>query len=232
MKPTKLKVSGSIVCSFALPVVMLTAYLVYKPFSRVLATRTISLVDLSPQQKLNVQNAADRLNGMVVKPHDTFSFNGRIGPRDAKRGYLPAPSYVGTGSPDTIGGGICLLSSALYQTALEAGFDITSRTAHMRAIHSVPPGLDATVWYGGADLKFSNSMNSPVAIVASYSPDRVTVQVMGDALAFNWQPARLVRCEQHHGGQISVTVTAIQYGHSRLVSQDTYSIPTSGAPKR
>jgi len=223
----------STVFSLAIPLSMCAIYFADQPFSRVLSTRTISLIALSQQQKLNIENASSRLNGIVIKPHEEFSFNGAVGPRNTRRGYLPAPSYVDKGSPQTIGGGICLVSSALYEDALETGFDITARKPHTRAIHSVAPGLDATVWYGGSDLAFRNNLDSPVEIISHYSPDAFTIEIRGDAIMCNWQRAKISRDEQHQpGGKISVNVHSTQHGHTKLISHDVYDIPTFGEHRR
>src|SRR5205085_2176072 len=110
---------------------------------------------------------AQRLDGLILQPGTQFSFNQAIGPRTTKRGYRPAPSYLGVDSPSTLGGGLCLLSSGIYQLALETGLPIQQRVPHLRTIHSVPPGLDATVWYGGADLRFTNTLSQPIQFSAT-----------------------------------------------------------------
>ena len=212
---------------------LVAAYLIDQPFSQLLVTKTVSLRGLSAHQKLNIENAAQRLNHVVIEPNHEFSFNGVVGPRNIKRGYLPAPSYVGPDAPDTIGGGICLISSALYQNALRTGLEITERVPHLRVTHSTPPGLDATVWYNGADLRFRNTLGSPIEIVTNYLPSEVTVQFRGNVHQKDWKLAELSRCERHDLlNRISVLVFAKQYGKTQLVSQDMYGIPNAGVRNR
>jgi vancomycin resistance protein YoaR len=222
----KAKTTSTYALSLALPAALLMFHMTDQPYSRVLASNTVSLAGLSSEQKLNVANAASRVNGVVIKPHDDFSFNGRVGPRTIHRGYLPAPSYVEKDSPDTIGGGICLLSSVIYHDALVCGFEIKSRVPHIRAIHSIPPGLDATVWYNLADLRFQNNLNGPVEIVTRYTPSDITVEVRGSSLWWNWQPATIQRDERHpNGTQILTTVRTTRYGKTTIISNDKYDIP-------
>jgi len=229
----KLRVLPSTGLCFALPVVLFAAYWSERPFSQVISTQTISLRDLSPQQKLNVQNAAARLHGAIVKPQEGFSFNERVGPRTVRRGYLPAPSYVGVGAPNTVGGGICLLSSALYEDALTAGLKVTKRTPHMRTIHSVPPGLDATVWYGIYDLALFNTFSSPIKIATTYSPDDITITITGSYPSRDWKPATISRREIHPSPTVvSVIVTTTQFGKTQVVSNDNYTTTQVGARTR
>ena len=143
---------------FSVPLVLVVSGWFTQPFSRTLVAQNQSIQMLSTAQQSNLRIAARRLDGLVLRPGGEFSFNRVVGPRTWARGYRPAPSYLGGDSPATLGGGICLLSSALYQAALKAGLKIEQRVPHLRTIHSVPPGLDATVWYGGADLRFVNNL--------------------------------------------------------------------------
>jgi len=216
-----------------LPASLLAVYLIDQPFSQLLVTKTVSLRGLSTEQKLNIESAAQRLDHVVIAPDHEFSFNGTVGPRSVKRGYLPAPSYVGPDSPDTIGGGICLISSALYQDALRTGLKITQRIPHLRVTQSTPPGLDATVWYNGPDLRFINSLSCPVEITTNYEPSEVTVELRGNIHEKDWQLAQLSRCERRDLlNRISVLVFAKQYGKTQLVSQDMYGIPNTGVRNR
>jgi vancomycin resistance protein VanW len=218
---------------FLLPCSLFAGYWIDQPFSQLLVTNTVSLRGLSSRQKLNIENVAQRLNHVVIAPDHEFSFNGTVGPRDEKRGYLPAPSYVGPEAPDTMGGGICLVSSALYQDALRTGVQITQRVPHLRVTHSTPPGLDATVWYGGADLRFRNILGSPIEITTSYSPSDVTVELRGNIHRKDWRLAELSRCERRDVlNRISVLVFAKQFGKTQLVSQDMYGIPNAGVRNR
>jgi vancomycin resistance protein YoaR len=162
-----------------LPLSLAVYFVVTFPFADTLASKFCSLRDLSKEQRSNIRIAAHAVNEVVLKPGDEFSFNRIVGPRTEGRGYKAAPSYLETGSPATIGGGICLLSSAIYQSALESGCKITERTAHTRTIRSVPPGLDSTVWFGQVDLKFRNPYPEPIQISTEWSPGQLKVRILG-----------------------------------------------------
>ena len=177
---------------------------------------------LSRAQQTNVQLAAQRLDGLVIPAGASFSFNRTVGPRTPARGYLAAPSYLGGESPATIGGGICLLSSALYQAALKAGFQIEQRVPHMRTIHSVPPGLDATVWYGGADLRWMNRLPQAVKLTASIHDHKLLFRLSGRTAIV---PLTFKRVVNQRNTQI-VLVTVFQQGKtgSHMISRDLYRL--------
>lgn len=139
-------------------------YKVTDPFQCEFARKNLSLNALSPAQRTNIRLSAQHLNNYVLAPGKEFSFNTVIGPREARFGYKEAASYMENDTTGTAGGGICVLSSLLYQMALENGLLITERFPHTRPVHTVPPGQDATVWYGRTDLKFTNPSQEAIQI--------------------------------------------------------------------
>lgn len=200
-----------------------TNFAVY-PFSKVIVSRVVSLRALSSEQKNNLYQAAQRLDGAIVKPGETFSFNGKVGPRTGKQGYQPAPSYLGGETPNTLGGGICLLSSCLYQSALTAGLKIVERVPHLRTMQTVPPGFDATVWYGRADLKFENTTDTPIQIRALTNASQLKVEFLGSQkMAQSCEKAQLKRLEQMGSpGELLVEVFRTDDGHDTFISRDLY----------
>lgn len=188
------------------------------PFPHVVSEKSLSLRTLSKAQKTNLTVALSRIDGLVLQPGEEFSFNRAVGPRTVKRGYLAAPSYLGGESPSTIGGGICLLSSALYQLALLSDFRITQRVPHLRTIHSVPPGLDATVWYGGADLRFENNLKNPVRFTLTRQGDTLNVALTGKSKRSGYSIHRTVSRRSKY--ELLVTV----FQNQRMVSRDLYRL--------
>jgi vancomycin resistance protein VanW len=162
-----------------LPIALLCIYWFTNPFANTLSSSTFSLSPLSAAQRTNIHVASQSLNGTIIKPGAEFSFNQIVGPRTYKTGYVQAPSYLGPDSPKTFGGGICLVSSALYQAALKSNLQVTKRVAHLRPIKTVQPGLDATVWYGEADLKFLNNSPEPIRIESSSDQSNLHVTIRG-----------------------------------------------------
>lgn len=208
-----------------LPVVLGALCWLTYPFSDALAVKHLSMAILSPQQKANIELAAETMNGRVIQPGEEFSFNAVVGPRTAARGYKPAPSYLGPENPSTVGGGICLLSSTLYQAALEAGCEVTERVPHLRTVHSVPAGLDAAVWYGQADLKFKNTLAVPIQISTDWSGNRLAVRVLGRD--DNSQSVELRRrVSRQSSGSIVVELYKLRAAAETLVSRDVYHTTT------
>jgi vancomycin resistance protein VanW len=208
----------------ALPLSLASVCYATYPFAEVVASKTLSTTGLTNRQKSNIQLAAHSLNGKVLAPGEEFSFNAVVGPRDSGRGYRPAPSYLGPDSPATVGGGVCLVSSAIYQLALETGCKIDERVAHLRTIRTVPAGLDATVWYGQADLKFKNSLNVPVQLTSKWDNNSLTVAMVGRKPA-GFSPAKLnLVSERRTANDIVVQVFRRLGDKEELVSRDRYSI--------
>jgi vancomycin resistance protein VanW len=163
----------------ALPVLLCVWGWLSRPFAQTVLTQTLSTRTLNAAQVTNLRIASRYLDSRILQPGESMSFNRWVGPRSMARGYRMAPSYLGSDSPATVGGGICLLSSALYQLALQSGFEIQQRVPHLRTIHSVPPGLDATVWYGGADLRFRNRYREPLQLHAQVKDGNLSLSLRG-----------------------------------------------------
>lgn len=127
----------------------------------------------------NLRLACQALNGLVLKPGETFSYNETLGKRTAEKGYRSAPSYSGVELVNTIGGGICQVSSTLYCASLYADLETVERHNHGLAVAYIDMGMDATVSWNGPDLKFRNNGNFPIKIQAEATDNYVTVQILG-----------------------------------------------------
>lgn len=114
----------------------------------------------------NIELAAEAINNTVIFPGEHFSFNEIVGERTRERGYLPAPVIVKGEFSEDIGGGICQVSSTLFNAVDLQGIEITERYAHSREVPYVPKGRDATVSWWGPDFAFRNKYNRPVLIQA------------------------------------------------------------------
>lgn len=194
------------------------------PFAEVLDSKTICMSELTSVQRSNIQLAAQAISGKVLRPGEEFSFNAAVGPRASGRGYRPAPSYLGPDSPSTIGGGVCLVSSAVYQLALETGCRIDQRAAHLRTIRTVPAGLDATVWYGQQDLKFRNTLPVPVQLSAKWDRNALTMTLLGRKPS-GFTPAKLnVVTERRTARDIVVQLFRRQGAHEELIWRDRYQV--------
>lgn len=140
------------------------------------------LLDDSENRVNNIDTAADYLNNEKVLPGQEFSFNETLGRRTSKKGYKKAPIIKRTENGPVkgygVGGGICQLSSTLYNAADEAGLEITERHPHSKKVPYVPKGKDATVSYGSTDFKFKNNRQNPIVVKAEASGGKVTVRVL------------------------------------------------------
>ncbi|WP_462411810.1 VanW family protein [Neobacillus sp. Marseille-QA0830] len=115
---------------------------------------------------INIKIASNAINNYVVFPSETFSFNQVVGKRTEDKGYLKAPVIIRGELDEDIGGGICQVSSTLYNAVDNAGLKIVQRYSHSRKVPYIPPGRDATVSWYGPDFVFKNSYNQPILIRA------------------------------------------------------------------
>jgi vancomycin resistance protein YoaR len=127
----------------------------------------------------NLRVAAKALDGLVVKPGDTFSFNDVVGVRSNEAGYKDAMVIVGGEFVPGLGGGVCQVSSTLYNTLLLADITIVERNNHSLAITYVPLGRDATVAYPSLDLKFKNESGSYLLIKSKMQGNSLTFELYG-----------------------------------------------------
>ncbi|WP_152654840.1 VanW family protein [Oceanobacillus sp. CFH 90083] len=125
----------------------------------------------------NIELAAAAINNTVIFPGEHFSFNEIVGERTRERGYLPAPVIVKGEFSEDIGGGICQVSSTLFNAVDLQGIEITERYAHSREVPYVPKGRDATVSWWGPDFAFRNKYNQPVLIQAAAKEGEMTVAI-------------------------------------------------------
>ena len=119
----------------------------------------------------NIRLAAAAINGYILEPGETFSFNDTVGQRTKAKGYLEATSYIGGKSVPDVGGGICQVSSSLYCCAVYTDLEIVDRSNHMFPVAYLPLGIDATVNWGTCDFKFKNNTDFPIMIEAYIDED-------------------------------------------------------------
>ncbi|MGN1327207.1 MAG: VanW family protein [Clostridia bacterium] len=114
----------------------------------------------------NISLSSEKINGTVILPGETFSYNQTVGKRTIEAGYKEAGAYAGGQVVQEIGGGICQVSSTLYNAVLYANLEIVERNNHYFETSYVDPGRDATVSWGTVDFKFKNNRTYPVKIEA------------------------------------------------------------------
>lgn len=131
--------------------------------------------DNTRARAVNIKLATDAINGTIIAPGQTFSFNNVVGPRTAARGYQVAHVYESGAIVDGIGGGICQPSSTLYNAVLYADLKVTDRRNHMFIVTYVPLGTDATVDFGSQDFKFMNDTEYPIRIEGEVTEDNKVI---------------------------------------------------------
>ena len=127
----------------------------------------------------NLKLAMQKLNGVVVSPGETFSYNKTLGKRTAEAGYKEAGGFAGGKVVQTLAGGICQISSTLYDAVVYANLDIVERHNHMFLAGYVGAGKDATVVYGTYDFKFKNTRKYPIMIKTSIGSGVAQISIYG-----------------------------------------------------
>ncbi|MDP2210361.1 MAG: VanW family protein [Candidatus Aquicultor sp.] len=123
----------------------------------------------------NIKTLAGELDGVILAPDETFSFNGKIGPRTASKGYQEAPAIINGELQPSLGGGVCQVATTLFNTVFFGGYEVVERSNHSLFISHYPTGRDATVSYGGPDLKFKNNTEYYMLIKANASSSTLTI---------------------------------------------------------
>ncbi|MCR4402569.1 MAG: VanW family protein [Firmicutes bacterium] len=176
----------------------------------VLASFSTLLKDPERSRNHNITLAAAAVDGVVLQPGEEFSFDRVVGPRLAETGYKEARVISGGRSEPGIGGGVCQVSTTLYNLALLAGLEIVERHPHSRPVDYVPPGLDATVAQGQCDLKFRNTLGVPITFSAQVDGGRLVMEASG----------RLLKPPE-----VSVTTEILKTERPRLIGSPSGAAP-------
>ncbi len=187
----------------------------------VLAAFTTDLEYRTPAQLANIRLAAARADRTRLAPQAVFSFNTVVGERLVENGYDRAPTYEDGDVVDTPGGGICQLTSTIYNAALLSGLRIVERAAHSSRVLSVGPGRDATVFYGHTDLRFANPYDFPLELRTRCHGKRLVAEIVGPRPLPEPVRIRVESVPSIHGIRVR---TWRRIGNvERIISEDTYS---------
>lgn len=198
----------------------------------------------------NIALAAKTINGTILLPGETFSYNGILGNTTKEKGYKLGGAYVAGKVVEAYGGGICQVSSTIYNAVLYANLEIVERHNHTYTVTYVPAGRDATVSYGGKDFKFKNSRMYPIKIEANAKNGVISVSIKGikeekeyeivlTSQVLSTTPAPIVYeknsslaegqekvIQKGHSGQKSIAYKTIKYNGKTIsktvLSKDTY----------
>lgn len=143
-----------------------------------IASYKTKIYDTDKNRIYNIKLACQKLDGHIIAPNTEFSFNDTLGSMSKEDGFKKALGFDSNGNDIKVyGGGICQISSTLYNSVLIAKLEVTERHAHSKRVHYVPKDKDATVFYGGPDLKFINNRNNNIRINAKTDGYTVTVSL-------------------------------------------------------
>ena len=171
-------------------------------YSKLYASYTTNYVN-NANRTTNLKIASAAINGTIVYPGETFSFNKVVGKRTADKGYKPATIFTGSsGTAQSLGGGICQVASTMFNAVLYGNLGIVERHQHSQRVAYCPLGRDAAIYWGSEDFKFKNTTNYPIkismkcangqitcALYVSYdiSPKKVTLNVKQNGKHFRLQ---------------------------------------------
>lgn len=127
----------------------------------------------------NIRTASGKINGTILMPGEVFSFNTTVGKRTIDNGFREAGVYKNGRHDRGVGGGICQVSTTLYNCALLSNMQIVERRNHSLPVAYVPLGRDATVDFGSIDFRFKNIYSTPIAISAEFVPGSLTFRLLG-----------------------------------------------------
>ncbi len=147
-----------------------------------LGTCTTTLKGSSANRISNIKLACSRFDGKVLMPGERFSYDDVVGERTPEAGFMLAPVYSGTDHTMGYGGGICQVSSTLYNAVQYANLEVNERHSHSMFVGYLAPGLDATVDWGAANFVFTNTSKYPIRIKTSADENnnrKLTIEIWG-----------------------------------------------------
>lgn len=147
--------------------------------NHVLGTATTDYSSSSAARAQNIETGVSKIDGTLLMPGEGFSVTAAVVPFTAENGYEPAPSYESGQVVDTYGGGMCQVSTTLYNALLKAELEIDERSNHTMTVSYVDPSKDAAIAEGLMDLVFTNNLDSPIYIAGSAYYGTLTFSVYG-----------------------------------------------------
>lgn len=148
-------------------------------FPDLLSTFSTKYAASNRNRTTNLILATNKINGTVLMPGETFSYNKVVGARTIAAGYKEAPIYIQGRVEDGLGGGICQVTSTLYNAVVYANLEVTQRSNHQFIPSYVTASRDATVVYGAIDFQFKNNRDYPIKLVCSVSRGIANFQIFG-----------------------------------------------------
>ena len=171
---------------------------------------TTTFGNSSENRSENIRVASNAINGKVLMPGDAFSFNDIVGERSRERGYKTSKEIVGDKAVDGVGGGVCQVSTTLYNAVLRANIASVERYPHTLHSAYVASGMDATVAYGLLDYRFKNTQPYPIYIESTVQNKSVTFDIYSNS-SLNKKKYDIV--SESAGNRVSVFKVAYENGN-------------------
>jgi vancomycin resistance protein YoaR len=213
---------------------------------RQVSTFTTEMGASSSNRIWNVHLMARYIDGTIIKPGQVFSFNKVVGPRTPERGFVEGQMIFGSLLLPAIGGGVCQTATTLFNSAFELGLPVLERHNHSWYISHYPIGRDATVSWGGPDLKFRNNLDHAILIKTSYTDSTLTFSFystpQGRKVVSSTGPETNFRSPQpsyaldpsappgstrtvggSHAQGFDITVFRKVYEHGKLIRKDSFT---------
>lgn len=189
-----------------------------------LSTSTTSFNNGDWGRTQNLKVATGYISGTVLMPGETFSYNDTVGERRTDRGFKPGAAFSGDEVVQTIGGGVCQISTTLYQAIMKAGIPSVERTNHSMKVTYAAPSEDSTVAWGYLDYKFKNIYDSPIYIEGVMGVNTVTFNIYGDKSEMGNKTYDLVGATTGtYNGVLSSIGYLITYEDGKQVSKEVVS---------
>ena len=150
----------------------------YKETETTLGEAYTEIIDAGKNRVSNINLACSAISGMALYPNEEFSFNDITGEKTIKRGYKEAPIIIDGEKSYGIGGGVCQVSTTIYQAAKNAGMKITEHYNHSESVAYAPDNTDATVVFGYKDLKFKNNTDKTIYIYTWIQDNKVFAKII------------------------------------------------------
>ena len=187
---------------------------------------TTNYTNSNSERKNNIKIATNNLCGICINPGEEFSFNSILGVRSIESGYKQANIIKDGEFVKGVGGGICQVSTTLYNALLLANVDVTEVHKHSLPVSYVKPGLDAMVSWGSADLKFTNTTSLPMFIVGKCDGKSLTFSIHGNTKSPSLTiktKSEIVKKIPHKGDKI-IADTNGQYSDKILFKGEFYRL--------
>lgn len=180
------------------------------------------------ERKSNIKLASDAINGVCLKENEIFSFNDVVGERTEERGYLASKVIVDGNFTSGLGGGVCQVSTTLYNAALLSGVRICERHAHSLRVSYVEPSFDAMVSYGVSDLKFINDTGGKIYIAAYANDDALKIEIYGKKMTEEYERTSVITEEVEPPSQQIIYSGDLTLGERRVEQRAKNGVKSEG----